>query len=141
MTREQRKTIEWQLKNYPARQTEVAERIADVCENGLCSKYAAKQTGRTSVREHSDFTYRLDQIAERRDYRWCLVVENTLKYFADSPIADVARCRYFEYGWERLFVQPVCRKMHICKATLFNYLDTFLSVCHKYAIKYGLMDV
>lgn len=140
MTREQRKAIEWQLKNYPTRQPQVEERISAACESSTV-KYDREEVGRSSVRQHSDFTSRLDKIAERRDYRWCLVVENALNYFADSPIIDVVRCRYFEYAWERLYVVPVCQKMHICKATLFNYLDVFLGVCHKYAIKYGLMDV
>ena len=140
MTRDQRKTIEWQLKNYPTRQPQVEERIAAACERGTV-QYDREEVGRSSVRQHSDFTSRLDKIAERRDYRWCLVVENALNYFHDSPIIDVVRCRYFEYSWERLYVVPVCQKMHICKATLFNYLDVFLDVCHKYAIKYGLMDV
>lgn len=140
MTRDQRKMIEWQLKNYPTRQPQVAECIAAACERGTV-QYDREEVGRSSVRQHSDFTSKLDKIAERRDYRWCLVVENALNYFHDSPIIDVVRCRYFEYGWERLYVYRVCAEMHISKTALFKCIDDFLNTVHKYAINAGLMSV
>lgn len=142
MTKEQKRTIENQLKNYQQTQARIAEMIAGVSEAGLCAKYKNDGGGAASVRSAIDFSLGLAAITERKDYRWGMAIVKAFCYYGEnSYISEVIKCRYFRYAWERLYVYRVCAEMHISKTALFKCIDDFLNTVHKYAINAGLMSV
>ena len=142
MTKEQKRTIENQLKNYRQTKARVAEMIAEISEAGLCAKYKNDGGGMASVRSAIDFSLGLAAITERKDYRWFMSIAKAFYYYGESSyISEIIKCRYFRYAWDRLYVYKVCAEMHISKTALFKCIDDFLNTVHKYAISAGLMSV
>lgn len=140
MTTKQRKEIIAEIKRYPRRKDKVAEKITDVCERGMCCKYEKGGSGYKSAREVRDFTDGLYVVAERRDYRWCLAIENALRHYEETEISDIIRYRYMTKKYPESYVCTAAA-FNVSIKTLYLYEKSFFDMVHKYAIKYGLMDV
>lgn len=141
MTHQQKRTIEYYLRTYPKRKELLEGRLMQAAEAGVCARYENDGGGVSSVRSVIDIADKLCDTVDGREYLWCKVIEDTFNYYGQSYICKVVRCRFFEHGRGITEVYKVCEEMSICKATLYNYSNIFFDQAHKYAMRYGLMEI
>lgn len=65
---------------------------------------------------------KLYNLSRKREETWCNCIEDTIKHFDKTIIADVIRLRYFE----REKMINICKLLHIEKTTLYNYRETVI---------------
>lgn len=73
-----------------------------------------------------------------KDYLWCSVVENTLKYFeSDKTKQDLISMKYKQH----FKVRTLCTELYVEEATVFRWLDEILTYATMLAIQFRLIKI
>lgn len=133
MTVEQKREIKRAFREYPKHRAEIASRIADIAEKGLSMNLDSLNTGNASSCVESGVV----SLSGEYTYKWCLVVESTVKYFQGTEIADLIDLYFFRRSSEF----KICDTLHIERTAVYRKIEQVLNLAHKYAIQHGVLCV
>ena len=138
MDRMTKLTIKCKVMQYPHLRSKIADEIADVAEKGSSSGVSG---GYSSTRNTNGFDERLARIMSKEDYLWCKAVESSVNYFNERGREEIVNT-VDELHWKsRLNADGVALKIHVSRRRVYDYLDTFYEIVHKFAIKSGVAGI
>ena len=131
-------TIKCKVMLYPHMRTKLEDEIDDVCNK--CTVGGMKG-GKCSVRKSNGFDDRLIGIMSREDYLWCKSIESAVNYFKERGQDDIVKA-VSELHWKSgRNADGVAMMLYISRKCVYNYVDKFFEMVHKYAIKNGVVNV
>ena len=120
------------LYSYPHDKAEVANELADLYSKGLSANYS----GQPGAGGNSGIDTALSQFMSSPRYLWCVAIESALRDFeSDCKLISM------KFFGQKASEVEITLKTRYSRALVYVRLNEFYDQLHKYAIKYGLMDV
>ncbi len=135
MDRLTKQIIKCKVMQYPNMRNKIANEIADVADKGASNGVSG---GYSSARNTSGFDERLARIMSKEDYLWCEAIESAIGYFNERGRSEVVKAVDELYWKSGLNADGVALRIHVSRKQVYNYIDNYFDILHKFALKSGV---
>jgi len=128
MTRQQRKTIEHEFRNYTKNRQQAAEYVASQAFSHFGVDYSSERVKSSSGNYAEQKIIRVIDEADKM-WRWCLVFEKTIEHFRWEKKDKVMRMKYIE----RKKTFEICQAVSVSRSEYFYWLNHILEIAYNWA--------